>query len=112
VSFNRETTMAGELIRKVKESEQKASQIISDVKDKAMKMILSAEEKKSDFLKQKDALLKDDEKRIKEQYEREKQQMILEIENEEKGEIRSINTRCEKNLLKVVRFITKEIVKE
>jgi vacuolar-type H+-ATPase subunit H len=104
--------MAGELIRQIKESEQKASLIISDVKDKALKVILSAEEKKSDFLKQKDALLKDDETGIKEKYEREKKQMIQEIENEEKGEIESINTRCEKNLLKVVRFITEEIVKE
>jgi vacuolar-type H+-ATPase subunit H len=104
--------MAGELIEKIREKEQEASQIISDVKDKAMKMVLSAEEKKADYIGEKDALLREDEKRIKEKYDSETREIIREIEDEEKKGIESINTLCEQNIEKVVTFISEEIVKE
>ena len=104
--------MAGELIEKIVEKEREAFQIISEVKDKAMKMILSAEEKKTDYIGEKDALLKEDSERVKEKYDSETQDIIREIEDEEKREVQRINTLCEQNLEKVVTFISEEIVKE
>lgn len=104
--------MAGEVIQKIKEKEKEAAQIISDVKDEAMKKVLSAEEKKADFIREKDELLKQDEKKIKEKYEEEMKDILKELDQEEQREITRINSLCEQNLAKVVGFITEEIVKE
>jgi vacuolar-type H+-ATPase subunit H len=112
VQRNLERAMAGELIRKIKETETEAAQILSEVKDRAMKMILGAEEKKAVYIEEKDELLKADEIKIREKYDSEKQDMIREIENEEKNEIEGINRLCEANISKVVTFISEEIVKE
>ena len=96
----------------IKEKEKEAAQIISEVKDEVMKKILSAEEKNADFIREKDEVLEEDEKKIKEKYYKEMKDILKKLDHEEQREIEKINSLCEKNREKVVRFITAEIVKE
>lgn len=104
--------MAGEVIEKIKQKEQAASEIIKEAKDEAYKIILRSGERKVEFIKEKDKLLEKEEMNIKERYEEEMQEVLRQIENEEEKEIEKINVLCKKNLEKVEQFISGEIVKE
>ena len=104
--------MAGEAILKIREKEKEAAEIINDARDEALKIVLSAKEKKTDFLGEKDKQLEKEEEKIKEKYHREMEEILRELENEERKDIEKINTACKENLEKVSRFIADEIVKE
>ena len=104
--------MAGEAILKIREKEKEAAEIINDARDEAFKIILSAKEKKTDFLGEKDKQLEKEEEKIKEKYYREMEEILKELENEERKDIEMINAACKENLEKVSRFISDEIVKE
>lgn len=104
--------MAGEAILKIKEKEKEASQIINMVKEQALKVILSAKEKKSDFIREKDKLLEKEEVIIKEKYDKAMKEILQKLEEEELRDIEKINSLCKQNLAKVTRFISDEIVRE
>ena len=86
--------------------------MVKEAKDEAYKVILSAGEKKTEFINEKDKLLEKEEVKIKEKYDKEKQELLNKIGDEEQREIEKINTLCKKNLKKVTQFISREIVKE
>jgi len=104
--------MAGEAILKIKEKEKEASQIINMVKEQALKVILSAKEKKSDFIQEKDKLLEKEEVIIKEKYDKAMKLILQKLEEEELSDIEKINSLCKQNLAKATRFISDEIVRE
>lgn len=104
--------MAGEAILKIKEKEKEASQIINMVKEQALKVILSAKEKKSDFIQEKDKLLEKEEVIIKEKYDKAMKEILQKLEEEELSDIEKINSLCKQNLAKATRFISDEIVRE
>ena len=104
--------MAGEAILKIREKEKEAAEIINDARDEALKIILSAKEKKNEFIGEKDKQLENEEGKIKDKYNREMEEILKELENEERKDIEKINTACKRNLEKVSRFISEEIVKE
>jgi vacuolar-type H+-ATPase subunit H len=104
--------MAGEAIEKIKQKEKDAADIIKEAKDEAYKIVLRSGEKKSDFVKEKDKLLDKEEKKIKEKYEDQTQEILDQIGDEEQKEVENINKHCNVNLKKVTKFIFSEIVKE
>ena len=104
--------MAGEAIEKIKQKEQDAADIIKEAKDEAYKIVLGSGDKKTDFLKEKDKLLENEEKKIKEKYEAQTQEILNQIGNDEQKEIENINKLCNDTLGKVIKFISDEIVKE
>jgi vacuolar-type H+-ATPase subunit H len=107
-----EMRMAGESIVRIKEKEQEASEIVRNVKDEALKIVLAAREKKSDFIAEKDGLLKEEEEKIKQRCEKELSGLLKELDDEEQKDIEKINALCKENLDNVVQFISNEIVKE
>ena len=104
--------MAGEAIEKIKQKEQDAADIIKEAKDEAYKIVLRSGDKKTDFIKEKDKLLENEEKKIKERYDDETREVLNQIGSDEQKEIENINNLCNENLDKVIKFISDEIVKE
>ena len=104
--------MAGEAIEKIKQKEQDAADIIKEAKDEAFKIVLRSGEKKTEFIKEKDKLLQNEEKKIKEKYDAETREVLNQIGSDEQKEIENINKLCNENLKKVIKFISDEIVKE
>jgi vacuolar-type H+-ATPase subunit H len=104
--------MAGETIEKIKQKELEAAEIVKEATDEAYKIILNAREKKTEFINEKDKLLEKEEIQIKEKYNKEMQEVLKQIEDEEQREIEKINTLCKENHKKAKQFISSEIVKE
>ncbi|MCK4805305.1 MAG: hypothetical protein KAT88_12135, partial [Spirochaetes bacterium] len=84
--------MAGETIEKIKQKELEAAEIVKEATDEAYKIILNAREKKTEFIDEKDKLLEKEEIQIKEKYNKEMQEVLKQIEDEEQREIEKINT--------------------
>ncbi len=104
--------MAGETIEKIKQKELEAAEIVKEATDEAYKIILNAREKKTEFINEKDKLLEKEEIQIKEKYNKEMQEVLKQIEDEEQREIEKINMLCKVNHKKAKQFISSEIVKE
>jgi len=104
--------MAGEVLQKIRKKEEEAREIIEKVKDDAQGSFNRAQEEKKKLIEKKDALLKDEEVRIKDRYAAQASKILKEIELEEQNRVADINSTCEKNLPKVVSYISEEIVKE
>ena len=75
--------MAGETIEKIKQKELEAAEIVKEATDEAYKIILNAREKKTEFINEKDKLLEKEEIQIKEKYNKEMQEVLKQIEDEE-----------------------------
>ncbi len=104
--------MAGEVLQKIRKKETEAQDIINRSKEEAQTALEHAAEGKKKLIDEKDALLKKEEVRISQRYEEEASKVLKEIAHEEEEQIERIDSMCGKNLLKVVEYITEEIVKE
>jgi vacuolar-type H+-ATPase subunit H len=104
--------MAGEVIHRIKQKENEAAELINKARADAKNLLQKTRAGKADILGQKDELLQKEEEKIKQKYARETAQIIEEIEKEENETIKKITALCDKNLPKVVDYITNEIVKE
>ncbi len=104
--------MAGEVLQKIIKKEAEAREIIDSAKDDAQSALEHARKKKRKLIDEKDALLTEEEARIKERYAAQTSKILKEIEREEQNRVAEINSTCDKNLPKVVSYISEEIVKE
>jgi len=107
-----ETTMAGESVLKIKEKEKQASELVSNARLDAKKIVQKANEQRSVFIEEKDTLLKQEEPKIRDAYMRESDEIIRGLQSEEKQEVERINEACRKSVSSVAAHIAKEIVKE
>jgi len=104
--------MAGEVIQQIKDKEGEASDLVAKARAEAKKLLEETRTAKAGLIEEKDKLLQRDEAAIKDTYTKETAQAVSEIEEEEKGTVQRIKAACEKNLHRVVDYITSEIVKE
>ncbi len=104
--------MAGEVIEKIREKEKEAQEIIEKAKLEARKIVEEAKAKKNGFFTEKDKILKRDEENISKKYHDETEVAINELEVQKNREIEEIDKKCEKNLNKVVEYISQKIVEE
>jgi vacuolar-type H+-ATPase subunit H len=104
--------MAGEVIEKIKGSEEDALRLLDKAKADARKLIEATARKKEELIANKKETLKDDEARITQTYARETEQAVGEISDEETKDIESVDRLCEGNVRKVVSYIIEEIVRE
>lgn len=104
--------MAGEVIGRIRSTEEEAAEIISRAKVEAREIIDGTAEKKQHMLDRKDGLLAEEEKKLRQRYRKEAEELLREIEAEEQRQVEQVNTLCGKNLHAVVEHITREIVKE
>jgi vacuolar-type H+-ATPase subunit H len=104
--------MAGEVIREIKNKEQEASELLVQAHAEAKKLLEKTRAEKADLIGRKDLLLKEEEGRIRESYAQKTEEAVREIENREKEAVERIEAACEKNMGKVVDYISAEIVKE
>jgi vacuolar-type H+-ATPase subunit H len=104
--------MAGEVIQKIKKTENEASELVMKAHADAKRLLEKTREKKSELITDKDRLLEQDETRIRDLYAQQTKEAVREIEEEEKSSREKINASCEKHIKQVVSFITSEIVKE
>jgi hypothetical protein len=107
-----ETTMAGESVLKIKEKEKEASELVSNARLDAKKIVRKANEQRSVFIEEKDTLLKHEEPKIRDAYMRESDEIIRGLQSEEEQEVKRINEACRKSVSSVAAHIAKEIVKE
>ena len=104
--------MAGEGLQTIRKTEEEAQDIINRAKSDVQSELEKARAQKKRFIEEKDVLLEKEETSIRQKYEREASTVLEDIAREEKEQIEKINSVCEKNLAKVVQYITEEIVKE
>jgi hypothetical protein len=104
--------MAGESVLRIKEKEKEASELVNNARLGAKRIVQSAREKKPVFIEEKDGLLMKEEARIREDYMRQSQTAILDLQGEEERGIRRITEACEKSVGRVAEFIAREIVKD
>jgi len=76
------------------------------------KQACSIRDAKADLIREKDVLLEKEEVRIRDRYAKETEDIVEQIEEEEKSTIQKLTNACEKNIGKVVDYIASEIVKE
>ena len=107
-----ETTMAGESVLKIKEKEKQASELVSNARLDAKKIVQKANEQRSVFIEEKDTLLKQEEPKIRDAYMRESDEIIRGLQSEEDQEVKRITEACRKSVSSVAAHIAKEIVKE
>ena len=104
--------MAGETVLRIKEKEKEASELVNSARLDAKKIVQSAREKKPVFIEEKDGQLAKEEAMVRDDYMRQSQSVIRDLQGEEERGIRLITELCEKNVGKVADFIAKEIVKD
>jgi vacuolar-type H+-ATPase subunit H len=104
--------MSGEVIRTIKKKEVEASDLVEKAHADAKKLLEKARSEKAGLIGEKERLLKEEESRIRDDYAKQTAKALREIENEEKDAIARITAICEKNMKKVVDYISAEIVKE
>jgi len=104
--------MAGEVIQEIKKRENEASELIARSHADAKKLLEKTRDAKADLIREKDVLLEKEEVRIRDRYAKETEDIVEQIEEEEKSTIQKLTNACEKNIGKVVDFIASEIVKE
>ena len=104
--------MAGEVIKEIKEREREASDLIAQAHTDAKKLLEKTREEKASLIQEKDKLLQQEEVKIRETYAGETEELVKQIEDEEKDTVRKLTAACEKNMGNVVDYITGEIVKE
>jgi vacuolar-type H+-ATPase subunit H len=104
--------MAGESVLKIKEKEKQASELVSNARLDAKKIVQKANEQRSVFIEEKDTLLKQEEPKIRDAYIRESDEIIRGLQSEEEQEVKRINEACGKSVSSVAAHIAKEIVKE
>ena len=104
--------MAGEVIQEIKKRENEASELIARAHADAKKLLEKTRDAKADLIREKDVLLEKEEVRIRDRYAKETEDIVEQIEEEEKSTIQKLTNACEKNIGKVVDFIASEIVKE
>jgi vacuolar-type H+-ATPase subunit H len=104
--------MAGETVIKIREKEKEASELVNNARLDAKRIVQNARDEKTVFFDEKDAALKREEAGIRDQFLRESEGIIRDLQGQEEKEIERINEMCGKSLKKVVAFISKEIVKE
>lgn len=104
--------MAGEVIQEIKKRENEASELIARAHADAKKLLEKTRDTKADLIREKDVLLEKEEVRIRDRYAKETEDIVEQIEEEEKSTIQKLTNACEKNIGKVVDFIASEIVKE
>lgn len=104
--------MAGEALRSIKKTEKKAEQIIADARSEAKRIAVDSDDKRKQYIEQKDRLLKKQEEEIKKRYADETKKEIEALEAEEERHIENVDERCKKTLKKVVSYISEEIIKE
>ncbi len=104
--------MAGEVIQEIKKRENEASELIARTHVDAKKILEKTRDAKADLIREKDVLLEKEEVRIRDRYAKETEDIVEQIEEEEKSTIQKLTNACEKNIGKVVDFIASEIVKE
>jgi vacuolar-type H+-ATPase subunit H len=104
--------MAGEVIRTIKEKEVEASDLVAKARADAKKLLDETRAEKAGLIGEKDRLLKNEEGRIRDEYAKQTVEAVKKIESEEKEAIGRITAACEKNMGKVVDYISAEIVKE
>jgi vacuolar-type H+-ATPase subunit H len=101
-----------EVIHRIKQKENEAAELINKARADAKKLLQKTRDEKAGIVGQKDELLRKEEENIKEKYDRDTTKIIEEIEKEEIETIKKITALCDRNLPKVVDYITNEIVKE
>jgi vacuolar-type H+-ATPase subunit H len=104
--------MAGEVIRTIKEKEVEASDLVTKARTDAKKLLEKTRAEKTGLIGEKDRLLGEEENRIRGDYAKQTAEAVKEIESEEKDAMARITAACEKNMGKVVDYISVEIVKE
>jgi vacuolar-type H+-ATPase subunit H len=104
--------MAGEVIQEIKNRENEASERIARAHADAKKLLEKTRGAKADLIREKDVLLEKEEVKIRDRYAKETENMVKQIEEEEKSDIQKLTSACEKNVGRVVVFIVSEIVKE
>jgi len=104
--------MAGEVIGRIRSTEEEAARIVEKAKNEAREIIEGTAEKKQRMLEQQDELLAEEEEKIRRRYREETEELLRGIEEEERRRIEQVNVLCERNLRQVVEHIAREIVKE
>jgi vacuolar-type H+-ATPase subunit H len=104
--------MAGEVIKQIKDRESEASELIAEAHADAKKLLERTRDEKTVLIEKKNNLLEKEEEKIREKYAGETADIVKQIEEEEKRTVQKLTTACEKNIGRVVDFISSEIVKE
>jgi vacuolar-type H+-ATPase subunit H len=107
-----EITMAGEVLRSIKKTEEKAQKIIVDARSEAKRVAEDSDDKRKQYIVEKDRLLKKQEEEIKKRYADETIKEIEALTLQEERHIENVDERCKKTLTKVVSYISEEIIKE
>jgi vacuolar-type H+-ATPase subunit H len=105
-------SMAGEVIRQIKDMENEASELIAKAHADAKKLLKNTRDEKNVLIEKKNSLLEKEEEKIREKYAGETADIVKQIEEKEKRTVKKLTTACEKNIDRVVDFISTEIVKE
>jgi vacuolar-type H+-ATPase subunit H len=104
--------MAGEGIGSIKKTEEEAARIVVDAQAETKKILQKARDRKKELINSKDKALVKEEENIKSKYSDQTKEVLTKLEGEEVKNVEKVNEHCQKNLNKVVSFISKQIVKE
>ncbi|UCB46534.1 MAG: hypothetical protein JSV25_03670 [Spirochaetota bacterium] len=104
--------MAGEGIDSIKKTEEEAARIVVDAQAETKQILQKARDRKKELIDSRDKALIKEEENIKSKYSDQTKEVITKLEREEEKNVEKVNERCQKNLNKVVLFISKQIVKE
>jgi cell division septum initiation protein DivIVA len=104
--------MAGEVIGRIRSTEEEASRIVEKARREAGEIIEGTAEKKQRMIEHQDELLAEEEKQIQRRYREETEELLRGVEEEERRRIEQVNVLCERNLQQVVEHVAREIVKE
>jgi vacuolar-type H+-ATPase subunit H len=112
VTGSGEMGMAGESIKRIKDKEHEASELITQAHVDAKNLLEETRAQKASLIEEKDKLLQTEEVKIREAYAGETAGVVKAIEDEEKDTVKKLAAACEGNLGRVVDYIAGEIVKE
>ena len=104
--------MAGEGIDSIKKTEEEATKIVVDAQAETKRIIQKARDQKNELINSKDRALIKGEESIKLRYNEQTQEVLRKLEGEEEKNVEKVDEHCQKNLMKVVSYISKQIVKE